>query len=54
MGGCVQICLGDWDSSKTIMSIFLQGILWLEAYELHRRTGDTIDEVLDEWKRRHY
>ena len=54
-GGCVAICHFDsdhWDASKTCVGVFMKGILWLEAYDSHLATGETIADILDEWKRR--
>jgi hypothetical protein len=54
-GGCVQICHfnpENWDASQTCVGVFTKGILWLEAYNVHLRTGRTIAEILVNWKRR--
>ena len=53
-GGCIQIChfkSALWDASKTCIAVFMKGILWLEAYEVHLNTGMDISTVLNEWKR---
>lgn len=34
-----------WTASDTILSVILKGILWLEAFEVHRRTGQSIDTL---------
>jgi len=54
-GGCVQICHfnpENWDASKTCVGVFIKGILWLEAYEMHLVSGMNIAEILKQWKRR--
>jgi len=53
--GCVQICHYNnesWDASKTCVGVFTKGILWLEAYEGHLKTGRNIADILNSWKRR--
>lgn len=32
-----------WSAENTILTILLKGFLWIEAYELHLRTGKNID-----------
>ncbi len=32
-----------WSSSNTIISILMKGFLWIEAFEVHKKTGKTID-----------
>ncbi|MGV7223638.1 MAG: hypothetical protein ACQ9MH_19185 [Nitrospinales bacterium] len=52
--GCVKICHFDsamWDASKTCVAVFMKGILWLEAYEMHLRTGEDIATILSSWER---
>jgi hypothetical protein len=54
-GGCVQIChfkTALWDASRTCVGVFAKGLLWLEAYEVHLRTGRSITDTLSQWKRR--
>ena len=53
-GGCVQICHcrpDRWDSSKTICGVMIKGILWLEGYARHLRTGQSIASFFDEMRR---
>lgn len=51
--GCVQICHDhNWDASKTCVGVLMKGIIWLEAYERHLKTGFTIAEIIDQLKRR--
>jgi len=43
--GCVQICHfkhESWDASKTCVGVLIKGVIWLEAYEAHLRTGKDI------------
>lgn len=48
-GGCVQIChASEWSSSITCVAVFLKGIIWLDAYEAHLRTGKSIANLVDE------
>jgi hypothetical protein len=54
-GGCIQIChyhSSSWNAAKTCVGVFMKGILWLEAYEIHLATADSIASILDNWKRR--
>jgi len=48
-GGFVSICHGDWDPSRSWVGVMLKGCLWLEAYELYLKTGESIADILDEW-----
>lgn len=52
LGGCVQIChLEYWDASMTSVKVLLMGALWLRAYEVHLESGETIANILKNWKR---
>lgn len=33
-----------WSAEYTILSVLMKGILWVEAFEAHRKTGKSIDE----------
>ncbi|MCX5674657.1 MAG: hypothetical protein NTX87_06580 [Planctomycetota bacterium] len=45
--GCVQICHTDsWDASLTCVFVLTKLHLWLEAYEAHLQTGETIATYL--------
>jgi ubiquitin-protein ligase len=45
--GCVQIChTRDWDASVTLLKVVLKGVVWLEAYAAHLRTGRPIADFL--------
>jgi hypothetical protein len=34
-----------WNASDTLLSILMKGMLWLEAFEVHYRTGQSIDSL---------
>ena len=45
--GCVQICHTKtelWNSTMTCVAVLMKGIIWLEAYEAHLRTGRDLCE----------
>ena len=47
--GCVQIChfnSDTWDASSTCVGVFMKGVLWWMAYEMHLLNGKTINENL--------
>lgn len=45
--GYVKIChTDDWDSSCTCVMALLRGVLWVDGYENHLRTGETIHQYL--------
>ena len=47
LGGCVEICHTKptlWDPTMTCVAVLMKGIVWLEAYDAHRRTGEDICE----------
>ena len=47
--GGVKICFtDDWDASCTCVMALLRGILWVDGYEHHLRTGETIDAYLSQ------
>jgi len=33
-----------WSPSNTLLSVLMKGMLWLEAFEVHCKTGKSIDE----------
>ena len=46
-GGCVQVChTRSWDASLTLPKVILKGVLWIEAYAGHLRTGRDIAHFL--------
>lgn len=34
-----------WSASNTIVSVIMKGMLWVEAYEVHKRTGRDLDSL---------
>lgn len=47
--GLTQIChfIKDrWTSENTIYQVLMKGRIWLEAYEIHLRTGEDLDKYL--------
>lgn len=44
--GYTRICYfrpGTWMGNKTLYQVIKKGLVWLEAYELHLQTGNSID-----------
>ena len=49
--GIVTIChTSGWDPSISCVQVLLKGIIWLEAYSMHLRTGATIAEIIDSFE----
>lgn len=49
--GCTQICHfkpGLWKDNNTLYQVIMKGLIWLEAYEAHLRTGATLTRYLAE------
>ena len=49
--GCTVICHfnpGLWRGDNTLYQIFMKGLIWLEAYEAHLRTGHPLSRYLEE------
>ena len=49
--GCTQICHfrpNLWRSENTLYQVFMKGLIWLEAYEAHLRTGANLSAYLCE------
>ena len=47
--GLTQIChfiTSKWTSENTIYQVFMKGRIWLEAYEIHLRTGEYLEKYL--------
>lgn len=47
--GYTQICHyrpEQWSSANTLYQVFIKGLIWLEAYEVHLRTGNPINTYL--------
>ena len=50
--GCTQICHykpAEWTDDNTFYQVAMKGLIWLEAYEAHLRTGHSLSNYL-----RHY
>lgn len=53
--GHLQICHYDsdnWHAACTSIGVMTKGLLWIEAYEDHLKTGSSIDTIINQWKRR--
>ena len=49
--GCTQIChynSGLWRDDNTLYQVIMKGMIWLEAYEAHLRTGSPLNRYLQE------
>ena len=49
--GCTKICHFRpdlWRDNNTLYQVFMKGLIWLEAYEAHLRTGATLSKYLSE------
>ena len=49
--GCTKICHFNtslWNTKYTLYQIFMKGMIWLEAYEAHLRTGKPLCNYLQE------
>ena len=47
--GLTEIChfnKGIWSSENTIYQVLMKGRIWLEAYEIHRQTGENLEKYL--------
>lgn len=47
--GLTKIChfiTDKWTSENTIYQVLMKGRIWLEAYEIHLRTGEYLDKYL--------
>jgi hypothetical protein len=46
--GLVSIChTSGWNPSMTLVSVLFRGIIWINAYGLHRRTGKDLCDCMD-------
>ena len=55
VGGYTGICHfrpNLWKSDNTLYQVVMKGLIWLEAYEAHLRTGQPLSQYLNEMKRR--
>ena len=49
--GCTQICHfrpSLWKDNNTLYQVVMKGLIWLEAYEAHLRTGANLSQYLAE------
>lgn len=49
--GCTKICHFRpelWRDNNTLYQVLMKGMIWLEAYEAHLRTGATLSKYLSE------
>ena len=49
--GCTKICHFDsslWKDDNTLYQVVMKGLIWLEAYEAHLRTGHSLNRYLQE------
>ena len=49
--GCTKICHFNsslWKDDNTLYQIVMKGLIWLEAYEAHLRTGHSLNRYLQE------
>ena len=49
--GCTQICHfrpNLWRGDNTLYQVAMKGLIWLEAYEAHLRTGNSLSHYLRE------
>lgn len=55
--GCTKICHFDsslWKDDNTLYQIVMKGLIWLEAYEAHLRTGHSLNRYLQEMWVEHF
>lgn len=52
--GCTKICHFNsslWRDDNTLYQVIMKGLIWLEAYEAHLRTGNSLSKYLQEmWR----
>ena len=49
--GCTMIChfrKSSWKDDNTLYQVVMKGLIWLEAYEAHLRTGNPLSRYLAE------
>ena len=50
--GCTQICHykpAEWTDDNTFYQVAMKGLIWLEAYEGHLRTGKSLSNYLQHY-----
>lgn len=53
--GCISICYtGNWNPDMTFAKVLSSGITWMQCYQIHTQTGETIDEILIRFKNREH
>jgi len=51
--GEVKICYGlDWNASFTCIMPLIRGVIWIDGYENHLRTGETIASFIDRFRKK--
>jgi len=51
----IQLChygSEKWHAACTSIGVMTRGLLWIEAYEDHLKTGEDINTIINQWKRR--
>lgn len=52
--GWTRLCHSkDWDPRKSCLAVIQRGQLWIHLYEQHLRTGQSIDDMLWDLRRRY-
>lgn len=50
--GSVKLCYtSDWNPSFNCVTALWKSELWLAGYETHMITGETINEIFEQWKK---
>lgn len=50
--GCTKICHykpAAWTDDNTLYQVTMKGLIWLEAYEAHLRTGNSLSDYLQHY-----
>ena len=50
--GCTQICHykpAEWTDDNTLYQVTMKGLIWMEAYESHLRTGNPLSNYLQHY-----
>ena len=52
---CISICYtGHWHLGMTFTRVLSSGITWIQCYQIHTQTGETIDDILVRFKGREH
>jgi len=47
--GTISVChVKRWDPSKNCVLVLMKGVLWCNLYELHLKTGKSINDLLED------